>query len=255
MILMLSAILLSVSVGAVVSGQAPAQTATATTPAPAPAPARTTPPDQTAYTAALAVKDPVAKIAAIKKFKTDFPSSSLQTASDNALLDALIAGSTDEAEIVKALNVVIGNISPSATGQSRLTQIQSIVLKLADKKILLDKAEALVGEALEYLDNDMKATFKKAQAQGIEALGAVHLAKGDANGAEKEFKDACAAKPTLTRAPVELAQLAAKRGNDKVALEYYMPLAARGLLKPADETAFRASYAKVHGGTTDLEKA
>jgi thiol-disulfide isomerase/thioredoxin len=130
-------------------------------------------------------------------------------------------------------------------GYVRMGQIQSLVLKLVDKKVALDKAESLVGEAMEYLDKD----FKQTQAQGIETLGIVHLAKGDTKRAEKELTDAFATNNTLTRAPVELAQLEAKRGNDRAVLTYLMPLSASGKLKAADEDMLRASYKKIHNGS------
>jgi thiol-disulfide isomerase/thioredoxin len=252
------------SVAAVASGQQanPPAGQVATNPAPAPAaggapaaaPRVAPPPDQAAFTAATAIKDPAEKLAALRKFKTDFPSSPGVTQADSAIFDTLVTSFPERTdEVLKALNIVVGNIPTGATGQGRLLQIAALAVRLADKKILLDKAEGLVNEALEYLDTDTKATFKKAQAQGIETLGVVHIAKGDTNRAEKELKDAYAANPTLTRAPIELARMELKRGNDKAALAYFMPLAAIGSLKGDDDVAFKAAYTKVHGNLSGLD--
>ena len=242
LVLVLFASLVAASVVTVAAGQ---QTS-ANPPAPAaPAPAAR-PADQTAYTPANANKDPADRLAALRKFKTDFPSSNFSTSADSAILDALIAGFPDRKdEINKAIDTVVANIAPGMPGYLRMSQVQSLVLKLADKKVALDKADSLVGDAMEYLDKD----FKQTQAQGIETLGVVHLAKGDTKRAEKEFSDAFATNNTLTRAPVELAQIEARRGNDKAVVTYLMPLSASGKLKTADEDLLRASYKKVHGGS------
>jgi len=226
------------------AGQQAGGTSTNPTPPPAAAPVR--PADQQAYSAATAIKDPEQRLAALRKFKIDFPTSGGQSSADNAILDTLIGSFPDRKdEIAKAIDVVVANWS--TTGSTRMMQVQSLVTKLADKKVMLDKAESLVGEAMELLDRD----FKQAQAQGVETLGVVHLAQGDTARAEKEFTDAFAVNSTLTRAPVELAQMAARRGDDQAVLGYLMPLAASGKLKVSEEDVLRASYKKTHSGSLD----
>lgn len=250
LLLVLFASLVAASVVTVASGQQapPAGQVAANPPAPAPAaaPPRVVPPDQAAYTAATAIKDPAEKLAALRKAKADFPSGNYLTSADNAILDTLIANFPDRKdEINKAIDVVVSNMASGAPGYIRMSQVQNLVLKLADKKVALDKAESLVGDAMEYLDKD----FKQAQAQGIETLGVVHLAKGDTKRAEKEFTDAFATNSTLTRAPIELAQMEARRGNDKAVVNYLMVLSASGKLKTAEEDLLRASYKKMHSGS------
>jgi hypothetical protein len=152
--MVLFAAFVAASIGAVVYAQTtPPQTATNPTPAPAPTPAtppRTLPPDQTAFTAANAKKDPTERLAALKNFKTEFPSSAANSAADTAILDTLIGNFPDRKdEINKAIDVVVGNLSSALPGYLRMSSIQSIVLKLADKKVALDKArvDARAGRA------------------------------------------------------------------------------------------------------------
>jgi thiol-disulfide isomerase/thioredoxin len=165
---------------------------------------------------------------------------------------------------------------------------------MVDKKILLDSAEAELVKALAALDKtalakamtDQVVAFNKAavtfndkaaagtpkrverpmptQAQidsqynsargaGVEALGKFHLAKGNTDQGIRELQEALALNPASV-ASVSLADLEAKRGNDKAALAYYLTAATTGRLKPAEDTAFRALYRKVHGSEKNIEK-
>src|SRR6185436_7376479 len=83
MFVVLFAAFVAAGISTVVYGQATVpQTATNATP-PATTPARPAPPpDQAAYTAANAMKDPAEKLAALRKFKTDFASSIYSTSAD-----------------------------------------------------------------------------------------------------------------------------------------------------------------------------
>jgi thiosulfate/3-mercaptopyruvate sulfurtransferase len=228
------------------------QGAAAATPPAAP-PARPTAADQVAYTAAMKITEATGRLDALRKLQADFPSSSSAQNADNAILDLVLNNWPDRRQdVIQALDRIVANL-PTAVGSAdfRLTQVQGLVAKLVDKNVLLDKAEAMVGDAMEELDKQAKAT----RARAIETLGTIHLQRGDASRAEKEFKDALAANSTLSRAPLELGKMEAKRGNDKVALEYFLTAAVMARLKPADEDALRAAYKKVHGSDAGLDES
>src|SRR4029078_4861323 len=86
-----------------------------------------------------------------------------------------------------------------------------------------------------------------------ETLATIHLARGDAARAEKEFRESLAVNATLSRAPLELGMSEAARGNAQAALDFYVTAAVLTKLKPADEEGLHAAYKKVHGSEAGLD--
>ena len=68
---------------------------------------------------------------------------------------------------------------------------------------------------------------------------------------EKDFR--MPSRNASRRAPLELAKLASARGDDRAAIDYYLPLALTGKLKRAEEEAFTALYRKVNGSGVNVE--
>ena len=256
-------LLIAAGVVTVTARQAQSTSPPAPTPAPVPAGQVATPPapaaaqapaaapvapDLKAYRDAIAVKDPTAKLAALRKYQADFPLSGNVEAADTQILDVLLANWPDRLkEITTAFDTVIGN-TPVSSPESRI----AAATKVIEKGLLLDKAEAIVAASLKEADRN----YQLARARTIETQGLIALGKGDATGAEKAFKDALAVNVTLTRSMIELAKIEAKRGNDKVAIDYYMNAAViGGKLKIADDDALRALYKKAHGSDAGLDAA
>jgi hypothetical protein len=259
-------------------GGAGAQGTTATPPAPAPAPApRAMSPEQKAYTDAVALSDPAEKLAALRKVQADFPASSFARTADSAILDVYLASWPEKTnEIATLVDTVVANTPATAAPEVRFSALVAVATKLVDKKVMLDRAEALVAPALAGLDMgkyvaaqkagaapnnfrtatdaQMETSFKAIRARGEELLGRIAFEKGDLDRAAKFFKDGLADSAVLPRAPIALAEIEVKRGNDKAALEYYMMPAVQGKLKPEEDLAFRALYTKVHGSVAGLDK-
>ena len=209
-------------------------------------------PDQIAFAAIAPITDPAKRLEAYRKFQVDFPTSSAVQLADSQVLDLLINNWPDRTdEISQLVDRVVGNIPSAMPGYLRMSQVQTLATKLVDKKILLDKAETLIGDCMEFVEKD----FRNTRAQGIETLALIRLMRGDVARAEKEFKDAFTTNPALTRAPLELARIEAKRGNGKAALEYYLPLMVQARLKPAEEAEVRALYTRTNGAGADIDKA
>ena len=260
---------------------------------------RTPPPELKAIQEAMAIADPAAKLEALKKVLTDFPDNAqARSNAQNAILTVLVTSFKDrEQEINEALDKILntplgGPASAASSPDVQLSRVTTIVVRLVDNNVVLDRAEALLAEAMGKLDRDayvrsrresmeralkmaeerQKAnpssnvqlpaippdstfvvTFDRMRAGAIELRARIALAKGDSARAEKDFKDAFAANAALTRAPLELAKLASARGDDKAAIDYYLPLALTGKLKRAEEDAFASLYRKVNGGSVNLE--
>jgi hypothetical protein len=241
---------------------------------PAASAARPMPPEQVAYNAATKIKDPAEELAALEKVRTDFPGTRILGQVNSTVLTVLITNFPDRKDAINAaIDQSIAGISPTATADSRLSTIQGIATRLTDKKIALDKIEPLLTQAYAAFDpkkfadeqkalatngrvaplqSDLDSRVHSIQSSALETMGSVHLAMGDADRAEKEFKDALAASPSASKAPLALAEMAAKRGEDKVALDYYMLAELGGKLKAAEVGAMDALYTKVHGSDVGL---
>jgi cytochrome c553 len=264
----------------------PAQNPPPAAPAPVVATRPAPTPEQQAFTTASAVKDPTEKLTALAKVRSDFPASASRV--DSAVLDTLVASFPDRKDdVLKAIDQVVADIPATAAADARLIQIQNLSSRLADKKIALDKIEPLLSGALGALtleafakaqraggergrgqvvsvggdgarpatplsDDEIATRFAQTRARALEVLGTIHRETGDAARAEAEYKEAFAALPSLLKAPVALAEIEAKRGNDKAALDYYLIADLSGHLKVSDEDAMRALYKKAHGSEAGL---
>lgn len=277
--------------------QTPSQTPPLQTPPGAPS--RTPTPEQKAYQDALAVSDPAARIAALRKFQVDHPAHTLARAADTAILGVLVTTFKDrERDINETIDKILGApaagpASSPASPDAQLMRVQPVVVRLVDNNVLLDRGEMLLSDALGKLNRDAYVTqrregaerlrklaeerqktnpsasgarlpeiptdaasitaFDRMRAGAIELRGRIALARGDNARAEKDFKEAFAANASLTRAPLELAKLASARGEDRAAIDYYLPLALTGKLKRAEEETFTALYRKVHGSGVNVE--
>ena len=213
----------------------PAQGQTATTPAPA-APAPTTPPAQTpdrlAFTAALGTSNPEARLAAFDKFRTDFPTSTLIGQADSQTLLTL-AGSfaTRTDEMGQVLDRIIARIPASASPELRLTSTIAAVGTLVTRKLMLDRAEKLVGDALAECKDEAPAATS-ARGRGFEALARIQVAKGNTARAEELYRDAVKANPALMTAVTPLVDMYKARG-DNAAIETVLKAAIKGSATPA----------------------
>jgi thiol-disulfide isomerase/thioredoxin len=263
-------------------------------PAPSPAPARAgTSPEAKIYSTALAVKDPTEKLAALRKFQADYPSNSLSRTADSAILTLLLANFKDRTDDIRTtVDAVIANLPATSPPDIRVTRVQAIAVQLVDAGVLIDRAKALVTEAVVALDRPdyIKRTretrekaraaaeqrqktsttpvttppvpsdqmlgqqFDRIMAGAQEVMGRIHLATGDAAAAEREFRAAVAANPQLGKASLELSKIESSRGNDRKALDLYLAAAATGKLKRAEEEGLATLYKKVNGDTANLER-
>ena len=279
---------LSISlVGAVVMGvfaqQAPPPTPPATqTPAPAPSASpspRPTPPDSAAMTAALGIKDPGERITALEKLKTDFPTSSLLTLADSNILSTLVTIPDRAGEIPDALNRVLARIPVEAPSEQRLTQIVSAATPLVNGKIMLDRAESLVAEALKAADFDNYADRQRTlaknrnqpepqietlrsnfdttyRARAWELLGKIYVANGNTAKAEATYRDLIKAVPSNGAAALALAKLEMARGDDSSALDHYLAAKIAGTIRSVeDDKKLTELFVKVRGSAAGLDAA
>jgi thiol-disulfide isomerase/thioredoxin len=300
---------LALSTGAAVMTAVSAQT-----PVPAPAPpAQQTPapvpPDRQALNAAMALTDMSARVTALEKVRTDFPTSTQLATVDQQIFTTLVNNFGDRTtEINAVLDRILARIPDSASPDARLSQTLTPVTMLISKKVLLDRAEKLLVPSVSALDFDKYATMRRdaakrvnqpeptqqvletgfngIKARGLEQLGRLYLAKGDATTGEAKLCEAVAMSPTLTsaalalvdhykttdptkaenvlkdtikaapafsRAYVELAKLEVARGDEKAALDHYLAGSLGGGVRGADDKAMRDLYTKVRGASANID--
>ena len=111
-------------------------------------------------------------------------------------------------------------------------------------------AEAVIKDAIKAANTPALA------ARPQQALADLYIKKGDDAAAESTLKDIVKGNAALATALLPLARLEAKRGDNASALDHYMTAALGGSLKPADEAAMTALWAKAHNGNeAGLEEA
>ena len=192
------------------SAGAPAQAS----PSPSPSPR----PEVKALTDAMAISDMSARVAALEKIRTDFPEATNLSTVDNQILITLTNNFPDKLDQITAtFDRVIGRIPADATIDTRINTLIGPVGQVTGKKLLLDKAEALMKDAIAQLDpakyaeivraadkranraerpqSQIDTQFNSTKSRALEQLAKVYVAKGDSAKAEDTYKQAVAATP------------------------------------------------------------
>ena len=275
---------LSISLaGAVVMGvlaqQPPPQTApppATQTPAPTPSP-RPQPPDVAALNAATAVRNIDERLKAFEKFKTDFPDSSLQSSADSQILQALVLIPDRKADVPAALDRVLARIPADALSEQRLSMVVAAATPLVGAKMMLDRAESLVTDALKGLDFDsyaerqrtaaknanrpepqtetMRSTFDTTyRGRALDLLGRIYTATGDTTKAEANYRELIKANPSNGAAALALAKLELARGENAAALDHFLAAKMAGSIRSAaDDKKLSDLFAKVRGSAAGLD--
>jgi Tfp pilus assembly protein PilF len=206
-------------------------------PAPAPPPPATppAPPERAALTAAIAIKEPDAKLAALEKIRTDFPQGANLAAVDAQILSTLVNNFADRTEDITAVfDRILGRIPADASPDTRLNSTLGPVGTVVSKRVLLDRSEKLVNEALAALSLEkyvqaqrdaakranrpepsqslLENAFNSTRGRGLEQLARIDMAK-----AEEHFKAAIKASPAFGTAQPALVELYMAKGDAKSA--------------------------------------
>lgn len=236
-----------------------AQTTPPPTPQPAPTPQAqrpTTPPpppmpaDRTAYMAAAAIKDPAKKIEALAKFAADFPDSSMQPTAHQTILTTLVQKFPEQKDRIA---VQVDKIIATTPEFMKSFTFSSVATTLIEANLLLEKAEELATKGLALTEEELAKTAKQRRASYQVALGRIYLKQGKMAQAERQLKLAYTNNPQLAAAQLGLAELAEKKGDEKMALDYYLGALALGAKLPeGTRPKVEAMFAKANPGG-DLE--
>jgi tetratricopeptide (TPR) repeat protein len=158
-------------------------------------------PEQEALAAAVAVKDPAARLDALEKICVDFPQANLGPV-DAQMLSTLVNHFSDRVDaITTVFDRIISRIPTDAAPEVRLSQTLTPVAIVVPKLLLLDRSEKLVADALAGMDLEtyvqsqrdlakrasrpeparmqLEIGFNTARARALEQLARIHMAQAE----------------------------------------------------------------------------
>jgi len=207
-----------------------------TPPAPAPAPAPAQSPEALALMAATRLTDPAGKLTALEKFRADYPDSGSLTSVDLQILTTLTTWPERTDAMSTVVDRILARMPASATPETRLSSTMAAVTPLVARKLLLDRAETLVTDAMGALDFEAFASAARETAKGrnrpepaqatlesqfntsyrsrgLETLAKIYAAKDDAARAEDFYKQAVRAAPSNNAIVMGLVDFYSARSN------------------------------------------
>lgn len=260
----------------------PAAQAKPATPA-AQTPAREIPPDTKAFQDALKVTDPADKIAALERFKKDFPNSaSVNSANTNILstMASKMPGQTariktfaktiyDGAKDKKEKGSMAGQIADTLLANNLLLKDAEKYAKtslaamnqaeyIADQKAQFAKRTAAAagrggrggrGNTEPPSDADLIKRFNESRAVRLSTLGRVEFKLGKVAAAQKLLDESYSVNATQPVVAAALGEIAAKQGNNAKAMEYLLTARLSGRSPVSANEALVAVYRKTHNGS------
>ncbi|HKQ77815.1 MAG TPA: tetratricopeptide repeat protein, partial [Blastocatellia bacterium] len=228
------------------------------------------PPDVKAYRAAMRLENPQQRIDALEQFLNDFPQSRYAASVPNLILDLLIKGGEAQKErILAQANRIIDNAPENGRSQA----CHTIAARFVVAGILLDEAEVFGAKAISTFneskffelqretyrsrgrtpppDSILLRAFNSTRATYLATLGQVYLKKGRDAEAERTFKEALKASPSLVTAMIGLATVKANAGDKAKALEIMAEVALSGRMTSAARPLLEELYRKTHQDSPD----
>jgi hypothetical protein len=204
------------------------------------------PPDRKAFSEASRIKEPDKKIQALEKFIADFPKSSAVYSAHQAIFETLLKSQPDQKErILEQANKAI----EKAQDYTKPFLYDTLANKLFQAGILLDEAEKFANKGLALTEEELLKQAKQRKAGYYATLGRIYLKQGKLKEAEQHLKQAREFNPNLSSASIGLAELYAKQGNEKQALEAYANAAVSGKLPAEARAQFESLYRKSNSGS------
>ena len=236
-----------------------------------------TPPDVKAFQDANKLTDAAEKIAALEKFKKDFPDSQSVSSANSGILSTLASKMPDRKDrIEQAIKTVLDGAKDKKEKGSRSAQIADTLLT---NHVLLNDAEKYAKASVDSMKQsefvaDQKAQFAKRTAAGrganatppadqelikrfnqsraarLAVLGRIEFELGKMPAALKTLNEAHAADRTLPGAEGTLGEIAVQNGDYAKGLDYLMSARLSGQAAPTTVAALNTAFSKTHNGAT-----
>ncbi|MEO6222838.1 MAG: hypothetical protein ABIP90_06275 [Vicinamibacterales bacterium] len=147
-------------------------------------------PEQKALDNALKISTLAERLTALEKIRTGYPQSPLLNAVDSQVLSAVLQMPDAEDSAAQVLNRMLARIPSTASADTRFTETVGAAARLVTRKVLLDRAEAMLAAALAPA-----ALSSQNRANGRYQMGRLFAAKGDPLRAEAEYRAAASESP------------------------------------------------------------
>jgi len=233
-------------------------------------PAREIPPDSKAYSEALATKEPDKKIAALEKFKQDFPNSPMRSLADPAILSAMLHQKPLDAQ---RIHNFADTMYRTAEPKNRGSAANEIAVTYLNNDLYLRDAERYARRSVEsmrlseYIDEQMASFAKRKQkapspeelqkrfgndrASRLAVLGRIEVKLGHTAKGQKMLEESYAVNSKNMVVAAVLGELAFKAGDDAKALEFLIPARLSGRPDKNANDALESIYRKSHNGSAD----
>src|SRR5262245_57422443 len=221
------------------------------------------PPDAKAYKEAIRLQDPERRIDALERFLVDYPQSRYAAGIPNLIFDLLLKDGQKEKILAQANRVI-----DKAPENAKSVAYYTVAAKLFRAEILIDEAEVFAVKAVSTFkeskflelqrqtynmqgetpppDGYLLKGFNSTRATYLVTLGQVYLKNGRDTEAEKAFKDARKASPSLEAASIGLATVVAKSGDNARAVEIMIESAVSGRMTGEARQLLEELYRKTH---------
>ena len=207
-------------------------------------------PEQEAFTAAVAIREPSGKLDALEKIRTDFPQAFNLGTVDSQILSTLVNNFPDRVDAITAVfDRIVGRIPADAAPEVRLSQTLTPVAQVVPKRLLLDRSERLVADALEAMSLEkyvqaqrdlakranrpeppqaqLESGFNSTRARALEQLARIDIAQ-----AEENLKASIKLSPAYGTAQPALVELYLAKG-DSASAEAVLKDAVKNSTTPA----------------------
>jgi len=236
-----------------------------------------TPPDQKAYQEASRMPDPSQKIAALEKFKKDFPHSGMVDAATMNIFSTLAQKMPDQKDRILKLAATIYH---DAHGKKEKGQVaRELADALLTNDLLLNDAKDYAQKSLDAVNQadfvkDQRAAFKKrnagekskskpptdaelikrfqaSRATRVATLGRIEFKLGKNAEAQKLLEESYEANPKQPAVAGALGELAGQAGDNAKALDYLIAARLGGKIPTSSMDALNSVYRKTHNGSVD----
>lgn len=228
-------------------------------------------PERTAFTDASRIMDPEKKIAALERWKHDYPNSSTLASADELILSTLVERESDQkARILKQAKSVYQGAKPENRGAvaNRVAETLSEnnaflkdaehyakigVSSLNQKKFLEDEHKRSAGRKKPPTDEELLKRFQETRATRIATLGEVYFKMGRTDKARPLLDQSYGVARDQMVVAAALGDMAWKSGNEPKALDYLLPaeLSGRTAAIAIAGPDLEGIYRKQHSGSLD----
>lgn len=211
-----------------------------------------TPVERAAYTEAMRVTNPQAKVTALEKFLTDYPESQLAIQVHLGMFNTLMRLSPPPKD---KLTSTIRKITEIVPQPNRVRIYADLATALLNADILLEDAAKLANDGLAALRDELPSGASRRPFAPYHALlGRIYLRQGKLKEAEASLKEAIAANPRFPAVFIGLAEIAQKKNDDNTALDHLMSAAVVGRIPSGPRKKLEELFARLRSkDSRDLE--